>query len=258
MNYPILDFDDDSEALINPDNTGLPNFPEHCVISFYQKATEKLFSDGKIEKLDISVSGETGELLLYKIIVDNTPVVICYPPGIGGPLSASVLETLIGFGAKKFIVCGHGGVLRKDILRDSVMIVKSAIRQEGVSYHYVKPSKEIEADYQLVLNVSKQLRKHGINPLIGKTWTIDSMYRETKTLVEKRKKEGAITVEMECASLLAVAQFRKVKLCQLVCAGDDVSGEIWDPRFVKDKISIREKMIILSAEVCSKLKCTIS
>lgn len=253
MDYPILDFDDDHEAIINPNKTGIPNFPEHCVISFYQKATEKLFSEGKIGKLELSASGETGELLLYEIKVGDTPVVICYPPGIGGPLSAAVLETIIGFGAKKVLVCGHGGVLRKDILRDSVMIVKSAIRQEGLSYHYVKPSREIEADYELVLKVEKELKEHGIQPLIGKTWTTDSMFRETKKLVEKRKKEGAITVEMECASLLAVAQFRKIELCQLVCAGDDVSGEIWDPRFVENKISVREKMIIISAEVCSKL-----
>ena len=253
MKYPILDFDDDTEALINPSNIRLPNFPEHCVISFYQKATEKLFSDGKIVRLNHTASGETGELLLYRIDIGNIPVTICYPPGIGGPLAAAVLESLIGFGAKKVIVCGHGGVLRKDILRDSVMIVKSAIRQEGLSYQYIKPSKEIVADHDLVLEVEQELKKHGMSPMIGKTWTIDSMYRETKKLIEKRKKEGAITVEMECASLLAVAKFRKIKLCQLVCAGDDVSGEVWDPRYVEDKMSIREKLIILSAEVCSRL-----
>jgi len=253
MPYPILDFDSDTHALINPSQEGIPGFPEHCVISFYQEATEKLYSEGKLKLLEQSASGETGELKLYRLDVGNTPVVVCHPPGAGGPLAAMVLESLIGFGVKKVIVCGHGGVLRKDILRDSVMIAKSAIRQEGLSYHYIKPSREIEADSDLILRVEKELIKHGMNPLIGKTWTTDSLFRETKALIEKRKKEGAITVEMECASLLAVAQFRKIALCQLVCAGDDVSGDIWDPRYVEDKLSVREKMIILCAEVCSVL-----
>jgi uridine phosphorylase len=250
---PILDFDEDSEAIINPGKKEIPNFPKHCVISFYQRATEKLFLEEKIEKINEDIYGETGDLKLYKITVNNTPVIICYPPGAGGPLAAMVLETLIGFGVNKFIICGHGGVLRKDILRDSVMIVNSAIRQEGLSYHYVKPSNEIMADYKTVIKVEEELKKHGLNPIIGKTWTTDSMFRETKKIIEKRKLEGAITVEMECASLLAVAQFRNIILSQLVCAGDDISGEVWDPRFVDDKITIREKLILLSAEVCSKI-----
>lgn len=253
MSFPILDFDDASEALINPGKRNLPNFPKHGVISFYQKATEKLFSDGKLERIDQAISGETGELKLYTINVGDVPVVVCYPPGAGGPLAAMVLESLISFGVEKVIVCGHGGVLRKDIFRDSVMIAASAIRQEGLSYHYVEPSREIQVHPEVVSRVEQELQKHGINPLIGKTWTTDSMFRETKGLIEKRKQEGAITVEMECASLMAVAQFRKIQLCQLVCAGDDVSGEIWDPRFVEDKISIREKLVVLSAEVCSTL-----
>jgi len=82
---------------------------------------------------------------------------------------------------------------------------------------------------------------------------VQKRVKVTATGKVKRKKEGAITVEMECASLLAVAKFRKIKLCQLICAGDDVSGELWDPRYVEDKMSIREKLVILSAEVCSSL-----
>ena len=253
MILPILEFDDETEALINPGKKDIPKFPKHCVISFYQKATEKLYADGKLRKVDSNIVGETGELPLYIIDINQTPVLICFPPGAGGPLAAMVLETLIGFGLNKFIVVGHGGVLRKDILRDSVMIVKSAIRQEGLSYHYIKPSNEITINENIVLKVEKELKKHNINPIIGKTWTTDSMYRETKGLIEKRKADGAITVEMECASLLAVAQFRNVILSQLVCAGDDISGDVWDPRYVKDKISVREKMIIISAEICVKL-----
>ena len=133
------------------------------------------------------------------------------------------------------------------------MVVSSAIRQEGVSYQYIAPSREVIANEAVVQKVYAELKNHQLEPIIGKTWTIDSMYRETKNTIEKRKNEGALTVEMECASLLAVAEFRKILLCQLVCAGDDVSGKIWDQRFEADKISVREKMTLISAEICATL-----
>ena len=40
--------------------------------------------------------------------------------------------------------------------------------------------------------------------VMGKVWTTDAIYRETRNLVEKRKSEGCIAVEMELAGMQAV------------------------------------------------------
>ena len=54
----------------------------------------------------------------------------------------------------------------------------------------------------------------------GKVWTTDSMLRETKGLVSKRKEEGCIAVEMELAGVQAVCDFYDLELYDFPEAGD--------------------------------------
>ena len=42
--------------------------------------------------------------------------------------------------------------------------------------------------------------------ILGKVWTTDGFYRETRNNMEKRRAEGCIAVDMECASVMAAAQ----------------------------------------------------
>lgn len=56
--------------------------------------------------------------------------------------------------------------------------------------------------------------------MLGKVWTTDSMLRETKGLVEKRKAEGCIAVEMELAGVQAVCDFYGLELYNFLEAGD--------------------------------------
>ena len=58
---------------------------------------------------------------------------------------------------------------------------------------------------------------------------------------------------MECSALAAVAGFRKVVFGQYLTAGDDVSGDEWDPRYVDDRLSFNEKVFWLSVEACLSL-----
>lgn len=48
--------------------------------------------------------------------------------------------------------------------------------------------------------------------------------------MEKRLSEGCAVVEMECASMAAVAQFRGMPFAQFLWAADSLSGETWDKR----------------------------
>ena len=85
---------------------------------------------------------------------------------------------------------------------------------------------------------------------VGKTWTTDAPYRETAAKIAKRKEEGCITVEMEAAAMMAVAQFRGVVLGQVLYGGDDLSGNEWDNRSWQSRAEIRENLFWLSAEAC--------
>ncbi|MDX9745885.1 MAG: hypothetical protein RBU31_05045 [Syntrophales bacterium] len=64
-----------------------------------------------------------------------------FHPGVGAPLAAGLLEKAIAYGCRKFMVCGGCGVLDKHMAVGSLLVVSSAIRDEGVSYHYLPPSR---------------------------------------------------------------------------------------------------------------------
>jgi uridine phosphorylase len=49
-------------------------------------------------------------------------------------------------GCCKFIACGSSGTLRPETVVGHAIIVTSAVRDEGASYHYLPPSREVEAD----------------------------------------------------------------------------------------------------------------
>ena len=127
------------------------------------------------------------------------------------------------------------------------------ILEEGVSYHYLPPSREVEANKDAVEVIKEVLESHKCKYLISKTWTTDAFYRETPQKVKLRKEEGCLTVEMEAAAFFAVAKFRGVKLGQILYGGDDVSCEEWDSRKWNTRGNIRENLFWFAVEACLKL-----
>jgi uridine phosphorylase len=85
---------------------------------------------------------------------------------------------------------------------------------------------------------------------LGKTWTTDAIYRETRARMARRSSEGCITVEMEAAAFFAVAQFRGVQMGQILYCGDNLDGDEWDGRNWQKNWSVREILVELAAEAC--------
>jgi uridine phosphorylase len=176
-------------------------------------------------------------------------------PGVGAPLAAGIMEELIALGCRKFIACGSAGVLDRSLASGTVVVPSGAVRDEGTSYHYVKPARDISTDPLVVKTIEGVLRRHGVTYRVGKTWTTDAFYRETPGRIAKRKAEGCLTVEMECAALLAVAQFRGVAFGQLLATSDDVSGDTWDsrPGGAVERLSFADKLFWFAVDACMAL-----
>ena len=160
----------------------------------------------------------------------------------------------IARGCTRFVACGGAGVLDRAIARGHLLVPTAAVRDEGTSYHYLPPSREVCASPEAVAAIETVLAEQGIAFLRTKTWTTDAFYRETPDRVARRREEGCLTVEMEAAAFLAVARFRGVALGQLLYSGDDVSGTVWDSREWHGRTSIRERLFWLAAEACAALE----
>ena len=74
-----------------------------------------------------------------------------------------------------------------------------------------------------------------------------------RRMLARRRDEGCLTVEMEAASMMAVAQFRGVRFGQLLYGGDDLSGTAWDNRDWQRVSEVRENLFWLCADACLTL-----
>ena len=172
-----------------------------------------------------------------------------YLSRVGAPACVVGFEEIVAMGAKKFVLFGSCGVLDDDKVKNKLIIPISAVRDEGTSYHYIAPSPEIEADPHSVKILESVLSNCGYPYIKGKTWTSDAIYRETLPLIQERKQESCIAVEMECASMLAVAKYRHIPFIQFLYGADDLSSEIWDIRDLASYgFSNAEKYMVLAFE----------
>jgi len=250
--YPILEYDSSRVAIIEPEKVVKPvDVPEHCVICFYQDVINDVVEKRGAKQV-ATLKSEIGPHPVYEMDFEGNRLAF-FHPWVGAPLAAGLLEEVIALGCRKFIACGSAGVLSGDIAVGHVVIPVSAVRDEGTSYHYLPPTREVQASPEAVSAIEQVLKRYSIPYILGKTWTIDAFYRETPSKVKLRREEGCLTVEMEAAALFAVARFRRVLLGQILCGGDDVSGEEWDARRGVERAPFREKVFWLAAEACLEL-----
>lgn len=250
--YPILEFDPSPEAVLEPAKVFTQqDLPEHCVLCFFHEVLAALELRDEVEPLK-AIRTEMGDHPIYGLTVENRRIAVCHV-GVGAPLAGAMLEELIARGGRKFIACGGAGVLRKEIVSHQLIVPASAVRDEGTSYHYLPPAREVAAHPLAVQTIEATLQAHHAAYLTGKTWTTDAICRETPKKVELRRSEGCLTVEMEASAFFAIAQFRKVIFGQILYAGDDVSGLEWDPREFFKRGPIREQVLWLAVEACLRL-----
>ncbi len=246
---PILEFDPSREAFIEPSRVIRPrDVPECAVLCFFRDVIDTVAREHQATT-PAHVTSEAGRWPLYEIDVDGRRLAFAQP-GVGAPLGAGVLEELIAYGCKRFVVCGGAGVLSAELTLGHLVVPTAALRDEGTSYHYAPPSRSIAPADAAVRAVEDALRRDGVPYVTGTTWTTDAYYRETPQRIARRRAEGALVVEMEAAALFAVAAFRGVPLGYLLYGGDDLSSDVWDSRHWQKQTSVREKVFWLAVEAC--------
>ncbi len=251
---PILEFDEDRAAILMPDpyrfaKTG--PIPARGVLCFFQDVLDELKVDNKLTLIG-NLHSEIGDHPVYVYEIDGKKISVLHP-GVGAPLAAAFLEELIAVGVTKFIACGGAGALNPDIVAGHPVILTSAVRDEGTSYHYLPPSREVKPHPKALQTLINTLDESGLEYLLAKSWTTDAIYRETKSRRKQRLEEGCTVVEMEAAAFFAVAQFREIPFAQLVYAGDLVIPEGWDGRDWFKRGNDRRLIFELAARAAARL-----
>ncbi len=157
-----------------------------------------------------------------------------YMSFIGGPGCVGDMEdTMSIINTDKYIVFGGSGCLNKEIARGKVMVPTAAYRDEGTSYHFAPASDYIDVKNSDI--VAAFMEEAGLPYIQGKTWTTDAPHCETRGNFEKRKSEGCISVEMECAAVQAMCDFRGLNVYYFLTSGDLLDAPKWDSRMEKNQ-----------------------
>lgn len=229
MSTIFTHFYNESKAFLEPLDTTkpIPDFPELCVTTFSKNIIQKFAKIQGVKEIAALYSAN-GVLPVYEIHYAGN-LIAFFLSRVGAPACAAGLEEIIALGAKKIVMFGCAGILNETAAQGKLILPTSAIRDEGTSYHYYPASDEIFMDEHSISAMESCLSRHQIPYVLGKTWTTDAIYRETPKVIEARKQQGCIAVEMECAASLAVTKFRQVSFAQFLYGADSLAGGKWKP-----------------------------
>ncbi|BCJ99581.1 phosphorylase family protein [Anaerocolumna chitinilytica] len=152
--FPILEYDDEIDGVIIPNKNGKILLPEICVMTFFHEVLEDFVSKHKSE-IRYNYRSEMANFPIY--VLEYKGIELCMIQAVVGSASiAMMIDFLIGYGIKKIIACGGCGVL-VDIPAGDVIIPVRALRDEGASYHYLPPSRNIDINKEMISIIKKTL-----------------------------------------------------------------------------------------------------
>lgn len=252
----LTEFDSQKQAVINPDmlHSKIPGFPKVTVSCFSRQLFQRLLSFLG-EPIQIGESHCAFAIIpIYEVIYKDCRFAF-FQSCVGEPTCVSTYEDIIAMGSKRLILFGNCGVLEKTIEDCGIIIPTSAIRDEGCSYHYAPASDTIPINKKYVNLFKDILRERGYPYTEGVTWTTDAPYRETRDIIARRKAQGAICVEMECAGMQALCDFRETEFFQFLYAGDNLDHTDWDRRSISGDVRLndKEKIGLLAFELGLKI-----
>jgi uridine phosphorylase len=141
---------------------------------------------------------------------DGEPLTI-QSTGMGGPSAAIVLTELIALGARRAIRVGTCGALAADLALGELVIAREAICLDGTSRALVA-GERVLADHSLTETLVRNAPGAHAGPIVS----VDLFYDPNPP----SGAPGAIAVEMEAATLLAVAAAASIPLACVLVVSD--------------------------------------
>jgi uridine phosphorylase len=136
--------------------------------------------------------------------------------GVGAPAAVAQLEVQAELGVRRCLSIGTAGGLQASQEPGDVVLLTSAVRDEGTSYHYLPADAAAVPDAALTGRFGAALEAAGLAHTAGTTVTTDAPYRTTPQEISVHRAAGARSVEMEAAALFAVGQVRGLPVAAAV------------------------------------------
>lgn len=149
------------------------------------------------------------ELYTFAVGGQDVGIVGC---AVGAPFAVLIAEELFASGCQLLISITSAGQITPAGKPPYFVVIDRALRDEGTSYHYAKPSEYSEAEPQLVAIAAEAVKAKSVNVFTGPSWTTDAPFRETEEAIAAARSKGILAVEMEAAALYAFARASNTKV----------------------------------------------
>ena len=147
---------------------------------------------------------------------DGAPLTIM-SHGMGGPSAAIVLEELCDLGARAVVRIGTCGALREDLRLGDLIAATGVLAADGTS-RALGAAEVLEPDAGLLEGLAAHADHRGL------VVSTDLFYDPDPGRPAAWRDAGALAVEMEAATILAVAARRGIRAACLLTVSDSVAG----------------------------------
>jgi len=147
---------------------------------------------------------------LYKASAENGSIGIS-AYYYGASAAAVNLEDLVSAGAENFIFVSYSRPLAEEMKAGSIVLPTRSVRDEGTSFHYLKPAKQVIGNTSIEKGLLEELKKNSLKAKMGLTWTTDAPFskvRKTSEIVNSK----ALVIDNDTAALFAVSRYRQINL----------------------------------------------
>jgi len=136
-------------------------------------------------------------------------------------------EVMCNAKIQNIIRIGTCGAMDENIKIGDLVVVDKVLRGDGVTPYYVDKNFQTLADKKISDTLYEVAKGMGLAVHRGTAWTTDALLRETRELIEAKRKEGAIAVDMVSSTLLTIAQTYNIKAGSILAVSDNViTGEM--------------------------------
>jgi purine-nucleoside phosphorylase len=187
---------------------GTVSVPSICVLDPDGDIVRRLKANGQAQLANDWPCYHT-ELYTFTVGAQVVGIVGC---AVGAPFAVLIAEELFASDCRLLISITSAGQITPAGKPPYFVVIDRALRDEGTSYHYAKPSEYSEAEPRLVAIASAAVKAEGVNVVTGSSWTTDAPFRETEEAIAAARSKGILAVEMEAAALYAFARASNTKV----------------------------------------------
>ncbi|MEM1619187.1 MAG: purine-nucleoside phosphorylase [Fervidicoccaceae archaeon] len=167
-------------------------------------------------------------LITYTGNYKGVPITVA-THGIGGPSAALVVEELAQLGVKTFVRLGTAGALVEELDAGDVVVASGAFhRSGGLFSQYIGEGVCASAvpNFELTRRIVEELERRGVKHVVAPVVSNDAFYAESEEFAKWWSSRGAVAVEMEAATLFAVASLRRLRASAVLIICDSLVRDL--------------------------------